>query len=81
MSDYEVVKYSPLFYSEWNEFVLTSKNATFLFHRDFMEYHKDRFEDFTLIIYKKYKIKTEFFEGMMNANYLKFIDILKQMFL
>lgn len=30
----------------------TSKNATFLFHRDFMEYHKDRFEDCSLMIYK-----------------------------
>ena len=28
-----------------------AKNATFLFHRDFMEYHSDRFEDFSLLIF------------------------------
>lgn len=28
------------------------KNATFLFQRDFMDYHSDRFEDFSLLIYK-----------------------------
>lgn len=36
----------------WNDFVESSKNATFLFHRDFMDYHNDRFEDFSLMIYK-----------------------------
>ena len=28
-----------------------AKNATFLFHRDFMEYHQDRFEDFSLLVF------------------------------
>ena len=28
-----------------------AKNATFLFHRDFMEYHSDRFEDFSLLVF------------------------------
>lgn len=35
----------------WNEFVVNAKNATFLFHRDFMEYHSDRFHDFSLLIF------------------------------
>jgi hypothetical protein len=35
----------------WNEFVAHAKNATFLFHRDFMEYHSDRFEDYSLLIF------------------------------
>lgn len=30
-----------------------SKNATFLFFRDFVEYHQDRFEDYSLLVYKK----------------------------
>ncbi len=30
-----------------------SKNATFLFYRDFMEYHQDRFDDYSLLVYKK----------------------------
>lgn len=35
----------------WNNFVAQAKNATFLFHRDFMEYHSDRFQDFSLLIF------------------------------
>lgn len=35
----------------WNEFVANAKNATFLFHRDFMEYHQDRFQDFSLLVF------------------------------
>ena len=34
----------------------TAKNATFLFQRDFMDYHQDRFEDFSLMIYKEEKL-------------------------
>ncbi|MBU2927356.1 GNAT family N-acetyltransferase [Winogradskyella psychrotolerans] len=30
----------------------TAKNATFLFQRGFMDYHSDRFEDFSVMIYK-----------------------------
>ncbi|MDD7885343.1 GNAT family N-acetyltransferase [Flavivirga sp. 57AJ16] len=52
MGNYKVVKYSSLYYEEWNAFVLNAKNATFLFHRDFMEYHQDRFEDFSLMVFK-----------------------------
>lgn len=37
-------------YHKWNEFVANAKNATFLFHRDFMEYHQDRFQDFSLLV-------------------------------
>ncbi len=35
---------------QWDEFVSKAKNSHFFFYRDFMEYHKDRFEDFSLII-------------------------------
>jgi hypothetical protein len=34
----------------WDEFVRQSRNGTFLFLRDYMEYHQDRFEDHSLII-------------------------------
>lgn len=40
----------------WQTFLQTSKNATFLFHRDFMEYHADRFTDGSLMILKKGKV-------------------------
>jgi hypothetical protein len=53
MKTFEIIKYSEEHFTVWNEFVAKSKNATFLFHRDFMEYHKDRFEDFSLMVYKE----------------------------
>lgn len=46
-----IKQYSSAYYSIWNEFVAKAKNATFLFHRDFMEYHQDRFEDYSLLVF------------------------------
>ena len=37
---------------DWNKFIDSSKNSTFLFKREFMDYHADRFKDFSLLIYK-----------------------------
>lgn len=56
MDNYKVVKYTPSFYNEWNDFIKNSKNGTFLFHRDFMDYHNDRFEDYSLLVFKKTKL-------------------------
>jgi Acetyltransferase (GNAT) domain len=49
-------KYDATFYNLWNQFVSEAKNATFLCHRDFMEYHRDRFEDFSLLIFENEKL-------------------------
>ncbi len=35
----------------WNEFVRSSKNGTFLFDRDYMDYHADRFVDHSLMFF------------------------------
>ena len=51
MKHYIVKKYQSTDYSAWNKFVAQAKNATFLFHRDFMEYHRDRFTDYSLLIF------------------------------
>ncbi len=51
MKIYQVKKYEKENKKLWNEFVRKAKNATFLFYRDFMEYHQDRFEDFSLLIF------------------------------
>lgn len=50
MQNYTIRKYTSADYLQWNDFINQAKNATFLFHRDFMEYHQDRFEDYSLII-------------------------------
>lgn len=56
MKNYTVKQYQESDYDSWNTFVSQAKNATFLFHRDFMEYHKNRFEDFSLMVYEDTKI-------------------------
>lgn len=48
---YTVERYSPGRKQEWDDFVRTAKNATFLFCRDYMDYHGDRFADFSLLVY------------------------------
>ena len=49
---YKVSRYTAEDKIEWDRFIATAKNATFLFQRDFMDYHHDRFEDFSLMVYK-----------------------------
>lgn len=63
MKNYSVQKYQESDYNKWNAFIGEAKNATFLFHRDFMEYHNDRFQDNSLIV--SYKDK---WIGVMPAN-------------
>lgn len=36
----------------WDDFVRASKNGTFLFQRDYMDYHADRFTDQSLLIFE-----------------------------
>ncbi len=47
----KIVKYTVEYKNNWNEFVRNSKNSHFFFQRDYMEYHSDRFEDFSLMIF------------------------------
>lgn len=44
-------RYSAENKQEWDAFVATSKNATFLHFRDYMDYHADRFCDHSLMAY------------------------------
>lgn len=60
MNSYKVLKYSETDAEVWNEFVTKSKNGTFLFHRDFMDYHEDRFEDYSQLIFEENKLVAVF---------------------
>ena len=51
-----IVRYTADKKAEWDSFVRESKNGTFLFLRDYMEYHADRFEDYSLMYYKGDKL-------------------------
>lgn len=41
---------------QWDAFVQASKNGTFLFQRDFMEYHSDRFDDLSVLFNKNDRV-------------------------
>ena len=56
MKKYLVRQYQTTDFEDWNAFVSVAKNATFLFHRNFMEYHKDRFEDYSLMVFDENKL-------------------------
>lgn len=56
MKNYIVRHYTSKDFAIWNAFSSTAKNATFLFHRDFMEYHQDRFQDFSLLVFEEDKL-------------------------
>jgi len=56
VKNYSVKQYQVSDFNNWNAFISKAKNATFLFHREFMEYHKERFEDFSLLIFEQEKL-------------------------
>lgn len=48
---FRITPYQPSDADLWNGFVARSKNATFLFHRQYMDYHADRFRDASLMFW------------------------------
>lgn len=56
MKEFKVRVYQKEDFAKWNAFVSVAKNATFLFHRDFMDYHEDRFLDYSLLIFEEHKL-------------------------
>lgn len=56
MYNFEVKVYKTVNEEEWNSFLSKSNQNTFLFRRNFMDYHRDRFQDFSLMVYKKDKL-------------------------
>lgn len=50
---FEITRYSADKKAEWNDFISRSKNGTFLFNRNYMDYHSDRFDDHSLMFYLK----------------------------
>jgi hypothetical protein len=53
---YRTERYTADYFDLWNGFVANSKNGTFLFHRNFMEYHADRFADYSLLVFQENKL-------------------------
>lgn len=53
----KIIRYNISFKKDWDELVVRSRNGTFLICRDYMDYHSDRFDDCSFIIFKKEKIE------------------------
>jgi len=56
VKNYQVRLYQPQDSSIWNTFISVAKNATFLFDRNFMDYHSDRFQDYSLMVFDGEKL-------------------------
>lgn len=48
---FEIRKYTPGDKTAWDAYVDKARNATFLFRRDYIDYHSDRFADYSLMFY------------------------------
>ena len=53
---FDIQRYNPSLADAWNQFVARSKNGTFLIDRNYMDYHQDRFEDCSLVFFRKNRI-------------------------
>ena len=53
---FEIKRYSNADKEAWNAYVEQARNATFLFNRNYMDYHSDRFKDHSLMFYKNRKL-------------------------
>lgn len=56
LKSYQIVRYLPSYQTAWDDFATRNLNATFLFYRGFMEYHQDRFEDASCLVFDKDKL-------------------------
>lgn len=90
---YSIKPYDDSLIKEWNEFLYQSKNGVFLFDRKYQEYHKERFEDASLMVFKGEKVVTLFpasknenviyshqgltYGGMVYGNDFKSVDALE----
>lgn len=53
---YEITQYTANDAEQWNAFVAIAKQGTFLFHRNYMDYHADRFADCSFVVRAKGRI-------------------------
>ena len=51
-----IKRYTPEQRQAWNVFVAQSRQGTFLFDRNYMDYHQDRFHDHSLMLFYKDKL-------------------------
>lgn len=59
----EVRRYHETAAATWNAFIDQSVNGPFLFRREFMDYHADRFEDFSYLVWRQQELLAVFVAG------------------
>lgn len=59
----EIKRYTSADKGDWDDFVHRSINSLFMFRRDYMDYHKDRFFDHSLMLYRNKRL-----EALLPAN-------------
>jgi acetyltransferase-like isoleucine patch superfamily enzyme len=64
---FSVERYTASRKLEWDKFVSAARNATFLFSRDYMDYHRDRFADHSLMIFNDHSL-VAVLPANLNAN-------------
>lgn len=48
-----ILRYSDDYRKQWDDFIKSSKQPLFMFERDYMEYHSDRFVDHSLLFFNE----------------------------
>lgn len=56
MGEIVIAGYSDGMAADWNSFVDSSRNGTFLLRRDYMDYHAERFEDHSAVFFRRGKM-------------------------
>jgi Acetyltransferase (GNAT) domain len=56
-SSWTIIPYQVEQKNEWDSFVATARNSTFLFMRDYVDYHSSRFKDASLMAYSNGKLR------------------------
>lgn len=67
---YRVAVYQKHQAQEWDDFIEKSKNGTFILKRDYCDYHQDRFEDHSMMIYFKNKLIAVLLANLKDKNTL-----------
>ncbi|MDO9256702.1 MAG: GNAT family N-acetyltransferase [Bacteroidales bacterium] len=65
----ELIRYTSEYKERWNELVTSSRNGTFLFYREYLDYHSDRFTDCSFLFLKKGKVEAIIPGNRKNTTY------------
>ena len=69
----EIIRYNEERKEQWDAFVRVSRNGTFLFERNYMDYHSDRFVDFSLMVFNDGQL-CALFPATLNAEKLAVVS-------